>query len=231
MVEAQHLVSTLKVVDSLAEQELLESLLEESKPPVPPECRHLHYLLATPFRYDTIYPKGSRFRRAGRTPGVYYASETLATVAAEIAFHRLLFFAESPATPWPANPAELTAFSVAYSIKLAIDLTVRPLSRDRMKWTLPVDYEPCQALAEVAREGAIDVIRYESVRDPQAGANVALLTCKAFARRAPQSRQSWRLRLGPQGIQAICEFPKARLEFARDTFAGDPRLAEMIWDR
>ena len=51
MVEAQHVVSTLKVVDTLAEQERLEQLLEESKPPVPPECRRLHYLLCTPFRY------------------------------------------------------------------------------------------------------------------------------------------------------------------------------------
>ena len=51
MVEAQHVVSTLKVVDTLAEQERLERLLEETKPLVPPECRRLHYLLSTPFRY------------------------------------------------------------------------------------------------------------------------------------------------------------------------------------
>ena len=43
---------------------LLESLIEETKPALPPECRHLHYLLATPFRYGS-YPRGSRFRRAG----------------------------------------------------------------------------------------------------------------------------------------------------------------------
>ena len=55
VVEAQHVVSTLKLVDTLAEQALLEDLLEETKPPVPPECRHLHYLLATPFRYGAPY--------------------------------------------------------------------------------------------------------------------------------------------------------------------------------
>src|SRR5438105_12730834 len=74
VVEAQHKVSTLKLVDTLAEQALLEGLIELSKPPVPPECRHLHYLLTTPFRYGSTYPRGSRFRRAGMTPGVYYAS-------------------------------------------------------------------------------------------------------------------------------------------------------------
>ena len=100
LVEAQHRVSTLKLTDTLAEQALLEQLIDETKPPLPPECRHLDYLLAAPFRYGP-YPEGSRFRRAGRTPGVFYASQTPATAVAETAFHRLLFFADSPATPWP----------------------------------------------------------------------------------------------------------------------------------
>ena len=87
----------MKIVDTLAEQSLLETLLERTKPPVPAECRDLHYLLATPFRYGAPYPSGSRFRRAGFTPGVFYGSTTPATAVAEIAFHRLLFFADSPA--------------------------------------------------------------------------------------------------------------------------------------
>ena len=86
----------MKIVDTLAEQGLLETLLERSKPPVPPECRHLHYLLATPFRYGAPYPTGSRFRRAGHTPGVFYASTSASTAIGELVFHRLLFFAESP---------------------------------------------------------------------------------------------------------------------------------------
>jgi hypothetical protein len=51
VVEAQHQVSTHKLVDSLSEQALLEELIEATKPTVPPECRHLDYLLFTPFRY------------------------------------------------------------------------------------------------------------------------------------------------------------------------------------
>jgi hypothetical protein len=104
LVEAQHYVSTRKLVDSRAEQELLEDLIEETKPAIPNECRHLDFLLATPFRYGSVYPKGSRFRRAGRTLGVFYASEEPSTAVAEMAFYRLLFFAESPRTPWPTNP-------------------------------------------------------------------------------------------------------------------------------
>src|SRR5207245_1957253 len=75
--------------------------------------RHLHYLLFTPFRYGAPYPAGSRFRRAGLTPGVFYGSEDAATAIAEMAFHRLLFFAESPHTPWPQNDVEYTKFRVA----------------------------------------------------------------------------------------------------------------------
>lgn len=61
-VEAQHLVATMALVDDAGEQALLEDILEASKPPLPAECRHLHYLLQTPFRYPS--PVASRFRRA-----------------------------------------------------------------------------------------------------------------------------------------------------------------------
>jgi hypothetical protein len=74
LVEAQHLVSTARLTNTGAEQERLEHLIEQSKPMIPPECRNLHFLLATPFRYGAPYPRGSRFRRAALTPGVFYAS-------------------------------------------------------------------------------------------------------------------------------------------------------------
>ena len=51
VVEAQHRVSTMKLVDTLAEQSVLESLIDATKPPLPPECRRLPYLLSTAFRY------------------------------------------------------------------------------------------------------------------------------------------------------------------------------------
>lgn len=231
LVEAQHRVSTLKVVDSLAEQALLEELLERSKPPVPPECRHLHYLLATPFRYGAAYPTGSRFRRAGHTPGVFYASEKIVTAVAEIAFHRLLFFAESPSTPWPANTLELTGFSVRYATARALDLTTAPLSNDREVWVATSDYNRCQDLADSAREAGIQVIRSESARDPAAGANIALLTCLAFSASAPAARQTWRLSFSATGIRALCEFPDTRLELMPGTFDRDTRLAKLVWQR
>ncbi|MGQ0654347.1 MAG: RES domain-containing protein, partial [Betaproteobacteria bacterium] len=60
-VEWQHIAATTKLVDSQAEQEMLEDILEETKPPAPSGMGPMDYLLATPFRYRPP-PGGSRFR-------------------------------------------------------------------------------------------------------------------------------------------------------------------------
>jgi hypothetical protein len=230
VVEAQHVVSTMKVVDTLAEQARLEELLEESKPPVPPECRHLHYLLFTPFRYGAPYPRGSRFRRAGLTPGVFYGSQTVTTAVSEMAFYRLLFFADSPGTPWPANAIEHTVFQTRFYTSRGVDLLAEPLLRDRARWTHPTDYSSSQALADAARAAGLEAIRYASARDP-GGINIALLTCKAFSVTAPLERQTWRLQLDGRGVRALCAHPGRRLEFDRTAFAADPRIAGLQWER
>ncbi|MFG1399964.1 RES family NAD+ phosphorylase [Roseixanthobacter pseudopolyaromaticivorans] len=231
LVEAQHRVSTLKLTDTLAEQALLEDLVEETKPAIPPECRHLDFLLATPFRYGATYPDGSRFRRAGRTLGIYYAAESPATAVAEMAFYRLLFFAESPATPWPSDAAEYTAISTTIGTARLLDLMREPLSQDEDLWTDLTDYSHCQSFADAARAADGDVIRYRSVRDPAQGANLAILRCRAFEKPAPVERQTWRIRLSLSGVQALCEFPRQGVEFPRDAFAADPRIASIDWDR
>lgn len=230
MVEAQHRVSTMKLVDTLAEQSTLESLVEATKPPLPPDCRHLHYLLSTPFRYGAPYPGGSRFRRAGFTPGVFYASKTATTAVAEMAFHRLLFFADSPDTPWPADAGDYTAFSVRFKTSSGLDLMAAPFDAARSHWAHPTDYASCQMLADHARTAGVDVLRYPSARDPD-GVNIALLACRAFADPAPLERQTWRINLGSQGARAVCDFPETRLEFDRRAFAEDPRIETLRWER
>jgi len=67
MVESQHIAATMKLVDNRDEQDLLESLLESSKPAQPDDTAGLDYLLATAFRYD---PKRGGWRfRATTDPG------------------------------------------------------------------------------------------------------------------------------------------------------------------
>ncbi|MDW8258558.1 MAG: RES domain-containing protein, partial [Gammaproteobacteria bacterium] len=80
VVEAQHTAATLRLVGSLAEQAVLEHVLEQAKPPLPPGTQRLHYLLATPFRYRPR--QGSRFR-APFASGVWYGAELQRTALAE----------------------------------------------------------------------------------------------------------------------------------------------------
>jgi hypothetical protein len=228
LVEAQHHVSTMKLVDTIEEQSLLEDILETSKKTFPPECKGLDYLLATPFRYGSAYPYGSRFRRAGFTEGVYYAAEKVKTALAEMAFYRLLFYAESPATPLPSNAAEYTAFSVKVATAHGIDLSRPPLSRDEKHWMDRQNYAPCQALADTARLAEVEVILYRSVRDPGEGTNIAILSPRAFAEKAPLERRTWRIRLAKSGVQALCDFPRQRLGFSAGDFAQDTRMAAVL---
>jgi hypothetical protein len=231
LVEAQHQVSTLKLVDSLAEQDVLESLLEQTKPSIPRDCDHLDFLLSTPFRYDALYPRGSRFRAAGKTAGVFYAAENVVTALAELAFHRLLFFAESPATPWPQDAAEVTAFSCALDSSHTIDLTRPPFVQQERIWSDRTDYVGAQNVASVAREVGVDLLRYRSLRDPGGGFNLAVLMCRVFAETRPLDRQTWRMRLSSTGVQALCEFPRARIEFSANDFAADERISSMRLER
>ena len=76
----------------------------------------------------------------------------------------------------------------------------------------------------------MDVLRYESARQP-GGVNVALLACRAFAAPQPLAWQTWRVSLNPHGVRAFCAFPEARLEFPREAFADDPRIAAVRWER
>jgi hypothetical protein len=230
-VEAQHTVSTAKLTDTAEEQIRLEELIEAAKPPIPEECRGLHYLLFTPFRYGAPYPNGSRFRRAGMSLGVFYASSISETAVAEMAFHRLLFFAESPDTPWPTNPGEYSVFSAEYATARALDLTSPPFIAHRSTWMHKTDYSTCQALADAAREARLEAIKYQSVRSPDDGINLAILSCRVFAKADIVDRRTWRIQLGPTGARLIREFPKLVLNFSRDSFADDPRISGMRWER
>jgi hypothetical protein len=212
LVEAQHIVSTLKLVDSLDEQSRLEELLDGTKPDISFECSGLHYLLYTPFRYNAPYPKGSRFRLAGISKGVFYASEDVQTALVETAFYRKTVFDESPATSLPKNPSEFTAFCVSVATDKALDLTVEPLNVDEALWMHLEDYGACQNLALEARDLGVDLIRYKSVRN-NGGINLAVLNCSAFSCVKPVLLQSWKIKFTKNSVQALCEMPFMRLEF------------------
>lgn len=203
VVEHQHTTSTRKIVDTLAEQEVLEAILEEGKPPYPAEAEALHYLLKTPFRYYPPYPQGSRFRRARSGDGVFYGSEHVRTALAEFSYHRIRFFSASPQTPLPRNAEWLTAFTVSYATSRGLDLTRPPLERDRALWTAHRDYTATQDLADAARQAGLQAIRSESVRDAEAGINMALLTPRVLTTDKPITQQTWLFYLADTEINCV----------------------------
>lgn len=231
IVESQYLISTVKLVDTLDEQKSLEDLLEAAKPEIPAECQSLEYLLSTPFRYKP-YKTGSRFRRSGNSLGVFYCSEEEETAIAETAFYRLLFFADSPSTPWPSNALTFTSFRVDLKTNNAVDLTKPPLVNFRNLWVDFVDYSYCQNFADEARKLDAEIIRYESVRDIRGGkGNLAVLRCAAFNRTISLDKHTWNVQVGAFGVQALCQFPSISRSYPPQTFAADGRISSMNWTR
>jgi len=188
-VEAQHVISTRPLVDTLAEQDLLESLLDEAKPPLPKAVAHLHYLLATPFRYPPS-THGSRFRSAV-DPGVFYAADAVRTACAELGYWRWRFLLDSPGLP-EIEARQQTLFRVSIATA-CVDLRDPPWVSDAARWTDPADYSACQGFAHAAREAGVGAIRYVSVRDPARGGCVALLRADGFAASGPIETQGWLL--------------------------------------
>jgi hypothetical protein len=187
-VEAQHIAATMLLADSVEEQAILETVLESSKPPIPIEAAGLHWLLFTPFRYPPL-PSGSRFR-APYDPGVFYAADERRTACAELGYWRWRFLMDSELDS--IEPRQQTLFQTDIQGS-CIDLRVAPYLVERDQWIRDTDYAPCQAIAREARSHNVQMVRYESVRDPLAGACLAVLSPTAFAKPEPITSQTWNL--------------------------------------
>lgn len=185
-VEAQHQVATRKLVDTDAEQQLLEQLIDTSKPPQPP-ARRLHYLLATPFRYPPLQ-HGTRFGRRAEA-SLFYGSETLPAAFAEVAYYRLLFL-EGSSAELGVVETELTAFSVAVRTSRGIDLTVAPFAAHKSWIAAPGSYAASQPLGAAMRAAHVEAFRYDSARADR-GVNVGVFSPAAFARTRPGQLQTW----------------------------------------
>lgn len=200
-VEAQHKNATIALAHGdLHRQAVLEDIIEAAKPSLPPAAEGLHFLLATPFRYQSPPPDDSRFRRRG-DPAVFYGAENIQTACAEAGYWRYRFWNDSEGLR--AKPAFLpmTLFEFHGATPACLYLTRPPFAADRAAWTHPSDYRETQALAAAARSEDVETIRYESVRNP-AGRCLAILTPAVFkAVREPfrHQQQNWNLFIEPPG--------------------------------
>ena len=188
-VEAQHRVATMRLVDSTAEQALLEQLLEGSKPALPPGSQGLHYLLSTPFRYSSPYP--SRYRPANE-PGIWYGADEPETVAAELAYWRWKFLVESDGLRDEQLVTEHTFFQAQFK-GVELDLTTQPWVKLREVLRHGEDYSVCHILARQVREQAapaIAALHYESARREGAVCEAVLIP-RALSLPSPHLQQTW----------------------------------------
>lgn len=185
-VEAQHLVSTMRLVNSLAEQDVLEQLLEAGKPAAPAHPSGQHYLLYSPFRYRAPFP--SRFRATG-AQGVWYGAATVETVCAEVAYWRWRFIMDSAGLISQELSTEHTLYRAEID-GVALDLTQPPWVDFRSVWTAPNDYSGTQRVSTDAADAGIDWIKYESVRNP-GGECAAVLTPAVLTMSTGTGKQTW----------------------------------------
>jgi hypothetical protein len=199
LVESQEQVATNALVDTLAEQALLEELLEQSKPPLGVTAC-LHYLLATPFRYPPL-PWGSRFGSRFE-PSLFYAARAVDTVLAEGAFYRFVFWTGMSTPPPAPLHTRHTVFAALIDTQRGLALHAPPFDAYEAALTDKRDYTATQALGSALRLAGIEAFEYVSARDPARGHNVALFTPRAFAAPGPARLDEW-----------LCDTDAARVSF------------------
>jgi hypothetical protein len=226
VVEAQHRVSTRKLVDSDAEQAVLESVLDAHKPPVR-RGGGLHYLLFTPFRYPPLR-RGTRFG-ARYEPSLWYGSEAVRTAMAEVAYYRLLFL-EGTTADLGLVETDLSAFRVPVKTRRGVDLTSGVFARWRSRIASKTSYASSQPLGAAMREDGVEAFRYESARDGEGGVSAGLFTPDAFGARRPAAVETWYCAATREAVECRRRdyFSGAALRFPRGPFLvrGDlPRPA------
>lgn len=224
-VGALPVASTRKLTDTGAEQDVLEALIERSGPPSDEDARRLHFLLAEPFRYPPLR-HGSRFgTRAER--GIWYGAEALRTSLAELAFYRMVFLEGTEAEIAPLFE-DVTAFRAEVRTERGVDLLAPPFDAYAQRISSPTRHDDSRRLGRAMREDGAEVARYRSSRDSEGGANLAILSPAAFARRRPRSFQTWTCVADREAVELSKHDPsrprRTSLRFPRSDFLVEGTL-------
>ncbi len=188
LVESQELTATLALADTLAEQDVLEAIIDAAKPPAPADCRNKHYLLSTPFRYPPLR-HGSRFgRRTER--GILYAARQMLTCMAEVAYYRFCWWHDMLIPPPKPIDSCHTLFEFSYRTDSGIDLSSYQHAEIGALLADPAHYRATQNLGSRLREQRAELLVYPSARCLQNGRNIAIFSPLAVFSSVPEMPQT-----------------------------------------
>ena len=217
VVESQEQVATNSLVDTFAEQDALENMLEATKPASP---AGLHYLLATPFRYPPL-AHGSRF--GGRfEPSLFYGSQSFTTAFAETGYYRLLFW-RGMRVPPPSGKyiTQHTVFGVPYGTSNGLKLQDAPLTSYEKSLSSPIEYSVTQKLGTDMRDAGIEAFEYISARDLDRGINVALFTPDALGANTPTYQEPWLCQTSGDAVSFYSKTDGRLYEYVVDNYVVD----------
>lgn len=187
--ESQQKVATNTLVDTLAEQQLLEEMLDRVKPRIPQDCEKFDYLIYTPFRYPPLQ-HGSRFGKKTHA-SIFYGSKNIEAAFAELAYYRFVYYDGMIIAPKKKQKVtQHASFNVDLKTELGVTLNELPFNKHRNKISSPLSYRTSQGIGEEMREKGVQAFTYYSARAPDQ-VNVGIFSCKAIANRMPNILQHW----------------------------------------
>lgn len=195
VVENQDFSSTWLLSDNSEDHELLEQMIDESKPPMPEDAANDDYLLNTPFRYPPLW-EGTRFGTVKeRAP--FYGSETVKAALVEKNYRLTQFEADSDAD-FDNRTLSFTSFRFIADAQDCLDLLDDPFLSFKDEIHNPDSHLVGQELGTEMRECDVDACIFESVRcSPDR--NFALFTPAIFRQKSDEHTQ-WTCFISPQEI-------------------------------
>lgn len=223
LIENQEQVATLGYVDTLAEQSVLEDLLERSKPPYPEYADSLHYLLKTPFRYPPL-PWGSRFGQRHQA-GIFYGGGSVHTTLAETAFYRFVFWhSMAAAPPKPIIRSQHSLFSAKYKTAHGVQLQKPPFDEYVSHLAHPAEYHAAQTMGSAMRSAGVRAFEYLSARDPLGGICIGLFSPGALADKRPSETSLYLCVLSADDVSFKCLRSAELHHFLISDFMVDGKL-------
>ena len=184
IVERQEDSATTRITEDLIEQQVLEEMLEGSKPGT--LNPHINYLLGTPFRYPPL-EYGSRFGTTFER-WIFYGSLDAETCLRECAYYRFKFLFDMAKPPPKPPSSEHTMFTVSLNSNRCVSLCTEAYAELRDDLVSVESYALTQRVGQQAREANAEMVLSPSARG--AGKNVAVFTDGVFASE-PKNQWLW----------------------------------------